>query len=329
MALLLDRTTIRELLTMEECIDLVEKAFAELSGGTAVMPQRIAVAYPEQNGWYAFMPAQLKGMGALGIKAVTVYPQNPAKHNLPSTLATIILLDARTGQAVSVMDGGYLTAMRTGAVSGAATRLLARRDARVAGILGTGVQARAQLWAMATVLKLEKALCHSLDAPEAQRAFATNMSKQLGIPVEVTGTARRVVEESDVLALATTAHDPVVEGRWLKPGTHINGVGSHRPDAREVDTETVVRARVVCDHTPACMAEAGDLIIPMQEGAFSQDRIHADLGDLVTGKKPGRQSDSEITFFKSVGLSIQDISVAHLVYQKARERGVGTQFAFM
>jgi alanine dehydrogenase len=328
MALLLNRDSIQELLTMEECIDLVEKAFAELFQGTAVMPQRTAVTDVERSGWYAFMPAQLKGMGALGIKAVTVYTQNLARHGLPSTLATIILLDAETGQAVSVMDGGYLTAMRTGAVSGVATRYLARQDARVAGVLGTGVQARTQLRAMAAVRKLESALCYSMDTPEAQKAFAHDMSQRLGIPVEVAGSAQQVIERADLLSLATTAHEPIMDGRWLKAGTHINGIGSHRPDTREIDTETVVKSKVVCDQKEACLAEAGDLIIPIREGAYSADRIYGELGELVTGKKPGRESDAEITLFKSVGLSIQDISVAHLVYQKARERGIGTEFEF-
>ena len=185
-----------------------------------------------------------------------------------------------------------------------------------------------QLWGMASVRKLEMALCYSMDTPEAQRAFAIDMSRQLNIPVEVAESARQVVEASDVLALATTTHDPIIDGDWLKPGTHVNGIGSHKPDAREVDTKTIVKSKVVCDQKEACLAEAGDLIIPIAEGAYSAGRIHADLGDLVTGRKPGRENDSEITLFKSVGLSIQDIYVAHMVYRKAVEKGVGTQFQF-
>ena len=328
MALLLNRGAVQQLLTMEECIELVEKAFAELAQGTAVMPQRVAVTDAEHNGWYAFMPAQLRGMGALGIKAVTVYKDNPAKYDLPSTLATVILLDGETGKATSVMDGGYLTAMRTGAVAGVATRYLARQDARVAGVLGTGVQARTQVWAMTIARNIEKAVCHSVDPPEAQQAFARDMSQQLGIPVEVAGTAREVVEASEVLALTTTSREPIIDGDWLKPGTHVNGIGSHAPGVREMDTKTIVKAKLVCDQTAACLAEAGDLQIPIEEGAYSPDRIHGELGELVTGTKPGRENDDEITVFKSVGLSIQDISVAHLVYQKARQQGIGTEFEF-
>ncbi len=328
MALLLSREMIQQLLTMEEVIDLLQQAFGELVRGTAVMPQRLAVSDPERNGWYAFMPAHLKQMGALGVKAVTVYKDNPSKYNLPSTLATIILMDSNTGKALSVMDGGYITAMRTGAVSGLATRLLARQGARVAGVLGTGVQARTQLWGMAAAHKLETALCFSNDAPEKVRAFAREMSQKLGIPVEVAKGVRELVEGSEILALATTATKPIIDGDWVKPGTHINAIGSHAPGVRELDTKTVVKSKIVCDHTPACLAEAGDLQIPIQEGALSTDKIYGELGEIVVGKKKGRENDREITLFKSVGLSIQDISTAFHVYKKALERKVGAEFQF-
>ncbi len=328
MSLLLDRETIRGLVTMDEAVELLERAFTELVKGTSVMPQRVAVTDADHNGWYAFMPAQLKEMGALGIKAVTVYKENPSKHRLPSTLATIILLDGNTGQALSVMEGGYITAMRTGAISGLATRLLARKDARVAGVLGTGVQARTQLWGMSVARDLERALCYSQDAPESRQAFATEMSEQLGLPVAVVEEARDLVQQSDILALATTAATPIIDGDWIKPGTHINAVGSHAPGVRELDTKTVAKSKIVCDHTPACLAEAGDLQIPIEEGAMSAGDIYGELGELVTGVKTGRDDDQEVTLFKTVGLSIQDISTAYHVYRRALESGVGTQFEF-
>lgn len=328
MSLLLNRETIRGLLDMEDTIKLLEAAFAELVGGTAVMPQRVAVSDPERNGWYAFMPAQLKNMGALGIKAVTVYKDNPSKHNLPSTLATILLMDSDTGKTVAVMDGGYITAMRTGAVSGLATKYLARPGASVAGILGTGVQARTQLWGMASAHRLERALCYSKDTPENQQRFAREMSQQLGIPVDISQSTRELVENSHILALATTATSPIVEGGWLKPGTHINAIGSHAPGVRELDTDTVLKSKIVCDNIAACLAEAGDIQIPIEEGALKESDIYGELGELIAGEKRGRESDQEITLFKSVGLSIQDISTAYHVYQKALEKGAGTEFDF-
>ncbi len=328
MALLLSGEDVKRLLSMDQAILLMEEAFSELAGGTALMPQRIAVTDPDHNGWFAFMPAQLKSAGALGIKAVTVYKDNPSRHNLPATLATIVLLDETTGQTICIMDASYLTAVRTGAISGLATKILAREGSRVAGVLGTGVQARTQLWAMATVCNLDKALCFSTSSPDEQEQFAREASDMLGIPVEVTMSSRQLVESSDVLALATTAATPIVDWDWVKPGTHINGVGAHTPDVRELDTRTAVRSKIVCDHTPASLAEAGDLKIPIAEGALSPEDVYCGLGELITGAKKGRESDQEVTFFKSVGLSIQDISTAQYVYKLAVRNGVGTRFDF-
>ncbi len=328
MALLLDRTTIQGLLDMDQMIEILEQAFGELASGSAVMPQRTAVADGDVNGWYAFMPAQLKTMGALGVKSVTVYKDNPAAHGLPATLATIVLMDSQTGQTLAVMDGGYITAMRTGAVTGLATKYLARKDAKIAGVLGAGVQARAQLWGMAAGANLEKALVFSLDPPETQKAFAAETSEMLGLPIEISASGRELVESVDILSLATTATTPIMDSEWVKPGTHINGIGSHAVGVRELDTATVVKSKLVCDQVDACLAEAGDVQIPIEEGALNPDDIYGEIGELITGTKAGRESDDEVTLFKSVGLSIQDISAAHYVYQQALEQGVGTEFAF-
>lgn len=328
MALLLDRQTIMGLLDMDKMIEILERAFGELASGSAVMPQRTAVADGDVNGWYAFMPAQLKSMGALGVKAVTVYKDNPSSHSLPATLATIALMDSQTGQTVAVMDGGYITAMRTGAVTGLATKYLARANSTVAGVMGAGVQARAQLWGMAAGANLDRAVVFSLDSPEAQRAFADDASEMLGIPVEIAGSGRELVESVDILSLATTATTPIIDGDWVKPGLHINGIGSHAVGVRELDTKTVVKSKLVCDQVDACLVEAGDVMMPIEEGALDPADIYGEIGELITGAKTGRESDDEVTLFKSVGLSIQDISAAHYVYQRALKEGVGTEFAF-
>ena len=328
MALLLDRQTIQGLLDMQKMIGILEQAFGELASGSAVMPQRTAVADPSVNGWYAFMPAQLKSMGALGVKSVTVYKDNPSMHGLPATLATIVLMDSRTGQTLAVMDGGYITAMRTGAVTGLATKYLARNDARIAGVMGSGVQARTQLWGMASGADIEKALVFSLDPPEARQAFADDAADMLGIPVELAQSGEDLVRGVDVLSLATTATTPIIDAEWVQPGLHINGIGSHAVGVREIDTKTMVRSKLVCDNVDACLAEAGDVQIPIEEGAMTADDIYGEIGELITGAKPGRESDEEVTIFKSVGLSIQDISAAHYVYQRALEEGAGTEFAF-
>ncbi|MBI4310892.1 MAG: ornithine cyclodeaminase family protein [Chloroflexi bacterium] len=329
MALLLNRKDVESLLDMKQAIAIMERAFAELAGGSVQMPQRIAMPDPERAGLALFMPAHVKGTGAFGIKNVTVYRNNPSKHSLPTILATITLLDPETGQPLAIMEGGYITAIRTGAVSGVATKYMARNDASVAGILGMGVQARTQLAAICAVRPIKKALCCSAGNPQRQRAFAEDMTRELGIAVEVVRSPREVVEQADVLALATTSASPIISGSWLKPGVHINSAGSHAPDAREMDTASVTRcSKVVCDLTSACLAEAGDLLVPMQEGAFSRDRIYGDLGDLVLGRKSGRDDSREMTLFKSVGLSVEDVATAQYVYQEAVKHGVGVPFEF-
>lgn len=328
MTLLLDRATIEGLLSMKEAIDLTEQAFQELADQTVDMPQRLVMADAERAGNKLFMPAHMKGIGALGVKVVTVFHNNPTQHGLPTILANITLLDQETGKTLCIMEGGYITAMRTGAVSGVATKYMARPDASVAGVVGTGAQARTQLSAMCAVRPIERAVCVSTGNLERQRAFIDDMSQEMGIQVDVAASVREVVERSDVIALATTSPTPIVEADWFKPGTHINAVGAHSPAARELDAATVVRSRVVCDLTSACMAEAGDLIIPIQEGAYSQDSIYGELGELVSGRKSGRDNDQEITLFKSVGLSVQDIATAHFVYEKALAQGAGTTFDF-
>ncbi len=328
MNLQLDRANIEGLLSRNEAIELTEQAFQELADKTVDMPQRLVMADAERAGNKLFMPAHMKGIGALGVKVVTVFHNNPTQHDLPTILANITLLDQETGKTLCIMEGGYITAMRTGAVSGVATRYMARPDASVAGVVGTGAQARTQLSAICAVRPIKQAVCVSTGNRERQHAFVDEMSQEMGVQVEVAASVRELVERSDVIALATTSTTPIVEADWFKPGTHINAVGAHSPGARELDAETVARSRVVCDLTSACMAEAGDLIIPIQEGAYSQDSIHGELGELVSGRKSGRDNDQEVTLFKSVGLSVQDIATAHFVYEKALAQGAGTTFEF-
>jgi ornithine cyclodeaminase/alanine dehydrogenase len=255
------------------------------------------------------MPAYIGGdFDALGLKVVSVYGDNPAKHDLPTVIATVLLNDPRTGALLAVMDGTWMTAMRTGAVSGVATKYLARADARVATVLGAGVQARTQLMAIDS---------------ERSRAYAQAMSAQLDLEILPTTDLRTAIESADILAAASNAHDPIFPGEWLRPGTHINGVGSHAPKMRELDTTTIVRSLVVADQKMACLAEAGDIIIPIQEGAITEAHIHGELGQVITGEVAGRTSDEQITLFKSVGLAIQDVATAARVYALAQEKGVG------
>jgi ornithine cyclodeaminase/alanine dehydrogenase len=274
------------------------------------------------------MPAYIKSLGALGAKVVTVFKDNVAKHNQPTVLGTIILLDEDTGFPLALMDGGFLTAMRTGAVSGVATKYMARPEARVAVIFGTGVQAFTQVWAVHEARPLARLFAYSVDSVELRKSFAEKVTSRIGVPVELVDTPAAAVAESDIVILATSASNPVVDGGWFRPGSHINGIGSHAPKMRELDTLTVRKSRIVCDLTSACKAEAGDLIIPAEAGEWNWDKVAGDLGEVIAGKIPGRTSPEEITLFKSVGLAVQDMSAARVVYDQAVESGIGTEFQF-
>ena len=325
MPLLLTRKDVETVLTMKDAIAAVQEGFRQLALGNVMMPQRTAIRIPDYHGLHLGMPAYVGGAdgGSLALKVVTVYPDNPSKYSLPTTIGTLLLNDPRTGALVAIMDAGFLTAMRTGAVSGVATSFLARQNASSVGVFGAGVQARAQLIAVCEVRPIERAVVCD-PRKEAREEYAAEMSERLSIPVEPTDDSRACAE-NDIIVAASSSRTPVFEGAWLTPGTHINGIGSHSPDARELDSATIKRAKIVPDLAAACLAEAGDLILPIQEGAITEDHIHADLGEVVAGLKPGRESDDEITLFKSVGLAVQDAATAARVYELARDAGVGTE----
>jgi alanine dehydrogenase len=325
---LLSRKDIESFFTMKMCMEAVEKAFADLATGNAVLPQRTPITVPDQHGLALFMPAHIKSLGALGAKVVTVYKDNVPKHGLPTVLGTIILLDEATGFPVALMDGGYLTAMRTGAVSGVATKYMATPEAKVAVVFGTGAQAFTQVLGVHGARPIAKLLAYSLDAPDARRKFAARVTEATGVTVVLADDPKSAVAQADIVILATTAATPVLDGSWLKPGSHINGVGSHSPGARELDTLTVQKSRVVCDLTSACKSEAGDLMIPAQAGEWGWDKVAGDLGDVIVGKVKGRTSREDITLFKSVGLAVQDMSAARVVFDEAVKRGIGTEFQF-
>ena len=318
--MILSRSDVASILSMKECMTAVEMAFRELSEGTAIMPLRTAITTPD--GLALYMPAYLKQMGALACKVVTVYKNNPAKHKLPTTIGKVLLQDPETGDVICIMDGGYLTAVRTGAASGVATSYLARKDkGQVAGIFGAGVQAKMQLWAVAEARDLSKAIVFDL-SEEAVKKFISEMGTRLKLEI-IPASGPDEVLTADILITATSSTTPVFDGNKVKDGTHINGIGSHTPTARELDTAVVKRSKFVGDSLEACFKEAGDIIIPVNAGEIAKEHFHAELGDLITGKKAGRVNDSEITIFKSNGLAIQDAATAMMVFEKAMAAGIG------
>jgi len=322
MTLILNRENVISVLDMKDCMDVVEKAFEELAKGTAVLPLRTPITPPD--GLSLYMPAYLKEMKALACKVVTVYKNNPKKFNMPVVIGKVLLQDPETGDVVCIMDGGYLTAVRTGAVSGVATKYLARKDEnQVAGIFGTGVQAQMQLWAVAIARKLSKAIVYDI-SDESANAFIKEMGKKLNLEIIKAETPDQVLE-ANIICTATSSATPIFDGKKVKKGTHINGIGSHTPNARELDSEIIMRSRFIGDSKEACFSEAGDIILPVKEGVIDESHFYGELGDVIIGKVESRINDEEITIFKSNGLAIQDVATAKLIYDKALETNTGTK----
>ncbi len=312
---ILSASDVRAALPMPKAIDAMRHAYGQLSAGKATAPPRQHIA--TDKGVTLFMPAYLHQSGELGIKVVSVYDDNP-NHNLPRITATVLVLDPATGVPKAFMDGSSLTAIRTGAGGGLAADLLARQNAKTVGLFGAGVQARAQLQAVRVVRNITQVNLISRTAASAQQLAAEISGWQEAPQVNIVPTPREVVADADIVLCATTSATPLFNGNTLKAGTHITAVGTFVPEKREVDTTTIRRAnRIVVDSREACLEEAGDLIIP-------NAHIHAEIGEIVNGSKQGRQADDEITFFKSVGVSVQDAVAASAVLTEAEAKGLGT-----
>lgn len=318
---------VRAAVAMPQAIASMRAAFAQMAQGAAHMPERVAVSVPEQAGTTLVMPAYLAREPALGMKVVSVFPRN-GERGLPTVPAMVLLLNAETGLPLALLEGTYLTALRTGAASGLATDLLARPDARVMTLFGAGGQAPFQLEAVCQVRRIERAWLVNR-TPERSEALRERV---LGWPewrpgeVLVARTAaeqRQAVEEADVIATATAATEPLFPGEWVCAGTHLNLIGAFTPHMREVDGALVRRARVVVDQRAAALAGAGDLLLAMREGLFAPEAIDAELGEVVMGSKARRTDPAEVTIFKSVGVATQDVAVASAAYQEARRRGLG------
>ncbi|HUT59427.1 MAG TPA: ornithine cyclodeaminase family protein [Phycisphaerae bacterium] len=310
-------------LPMTDAVEAMRDAFRQLSAGQAVAPPRTQIETADPPGDALFMPSYMPGVRKMGVKIVTLFGGNAAV-GLPRIQALMVVLDAATGSPLAVMDATSLTAIRTGAASGVATDVLARPDAAVAAVFGAGPQARTQLAALCTVRPIRRARIFDISAERA-RAVAREMAAELGIPVEAAASAAEALAGADVVCTATTASEPVFADGDVAPGTHINAIGSYKPGVREIPAETVRRARVVVDHLPAALAEAGDLIIPMQQGLIGKDHVDAELGEILAGAKKGRQSRDEITLFKSVGVAVQDLAAADRVLAGAQRLGLGVE----
>lgn len=320
--LVLSEKEVQSLAKVEELIPILERAHIQYSTGKAVMPVRLVVPLPQIEGRITSMPGYLNEDKALGMKVVTFFPNN-LKQNLPQILATVMLFSAETGKMIAAMDGNYITAIRTACVSAMATKALANPETRVLGVLGAGVQARAHIRALAQIREISEIKVYDIFAASARQLQET-LQREMSVKINVVQSPREAVLGADLLVTVTTAKEPIVKADWLKPGMHINAVGSHRPDLREIDGATLAAAKIVVDSREAIMAECGDILLAIQEKAITANSVHAEIGEVLAGKKPGRTSSDEITLYKAVGIAIQDVATAHLVYRKALERKVGT-----
>jgi ornithine cyclodeaminase len=310
-----------ELLPMTECIDLMAAALASLARDESIQPLRTVLRVPGTNGALYDMPAWSGDPGALAVKLITVFPDNHAR-GLESHHGVVVSFDVETGRPACIVDAGALTAIRTAAVSGLATRLLARDDARTLALIGSGVQARSHLEAMLAVRPIERVRVWSPTASHRER-LAHEASARHGLAVEAVDDAHAAVRDADIVCTVSGAREPVVRGEWLAPGVHINAVGASTPDTRELDSETMRRARIWVDARASALAESGDLLIARAEGAIGDDAIAGELGEVVAGLAGGRANALETTVFISLGLAVEDAAAAHHVHRRAVERDAG------
>jgi ornithine cyclodeaminase/alanine dehydrogenase-like protein (mu-crystallin family) len=308
---------------MSETIEAMKLAFGQLSDGTATLPLRGRIDVPDHDGVTLFMPALLSETDEFVLKVVSVFPKN-LRRDLPTIHALVVALDPETGQPIALIEGGTLTAIRTGAGSGAATDLLAKPDAKRVAIFGAGVQARTQLEAVCSVRNFESVSIFSLE-PDRSQDFLAEAASQPWIPssIDVVDSASRAIADADVICTATTSRWPVFDSSELRPGTHVNAIGSFTPTMQEVDSAMVERSLVVVDSRESVFAEAGDLLIPIKEGRISEDHIHAELGEIVNGSRSGRTDLDQITLYKSVGVAVQDAAAAGLALRNAERFGLG------
>jgi len=308
---------------MKDAIQAMGDAFRQLSDKSAIAPLRIPLSLPEEQGDALFMPVYLPSTKKFGLKTVSLFYENK-RRGLPLIQALIAIYDATDGSPLAIMDGENLTALRTGAASGLATQLLARENSTRVAIIGAGVQGRTQLNAVSEIRNLEKVYVIDCEI-EAARNFLGEIGIIKNCEFEAT-TDASAVSDADIICCATTSNAPVFKDSDIQPGTHINGIGSFKENMQEIPGETICRSKLVVDSRKACLAEAGDLLIPLKKGLISEKHIYAEIGEIAGGQHQGRTNRNEITVFKSVGNAVQDLAVADIVLREAERQNLGTLF---
>ncbi len=323
---ILSADDVRQAVPMGAAIDAVEAAFASLAAGSASVPLRTPIDIPEREAVSLFMPARIAGpAAALGLKVVSVFPQNARGRAEPTIYALVNLLDPETGRPLAVLDGTYLTALRTGAASGVATRHMARADARRLAVFGAGAQALPQILAVCAVRPIDTVWIVNRTRDKAALLAARLRGEGYKGDVLIAPSAARALAEADVVCTATSAAAPLFADADVRPGTHINAVGAYRPSMAEVPAATVARARLIVDQRAAAWAEAGELVQARAAGLIDEGHVAGEIGEVALGTLPGRTADDQITLFKSVGNAVQDLAVGRLALARAEELGLGVE----
>ncbi|MBS4032553.1 MAG: ornithine cyclodeaminase family protein [Clostridiales bacterium] len=329
--LLLKKSDVQQAISMKEAISVVGNVFASYSAGETKVPIRTQIEIPGESAVSLYMPGFVEDQKALGAKIVSVFPKNKNRR-MPTINSIVILADSETGVPIAAMEGSYLTALRTGAASGVATKYLARQDAAKVAIIGTGVQGRTQLEAVCSVRGIRQVSVFNISEDKA-REFTKEMQDKLrflNMKFFVASSPAEAVKDADIICTATTSKKPVFPADALKAGAHINAVGAFTPDMQEIGDDVLAKVDKVCvDSVEAVLEEAGDLIIPIKKGLFKKEAIYGEIGEIVAGKLTARENDEEITMFKSVGLSAQDVSVGKYILLRSMEMGLGVNFDLM
>lgn len=326
---ILSRSDVEKSITMKQVIQINKDIYIDYSSEKTIVPMRTPVNVVEHEGVSLFMPAYVPKMEALGLKMVSVFNRNTEK-GLPTIFSFVGLADAETGEPLAIIEGGLLTALRTGAASGVATAYLANKGAAAVAVIGAGIQARTQLEAVCEVRKIKEVFVYARRTPLVEE-FCKEMEDKLArynLTIIPANSSEEAVSSADIIITATKSKTPVFKGSSLKKGVHINGIGSYTPEMQEVGYDTLCRvSKIVVDSREAVLEEAGDLIIPIKAGKMQEQDIYAEIGEIAMGKKAGREVADEITFFKSVGIAALDVAVARQIYLNARALGLGNEVA--
>lgn len=325
--LLLKQSDIKELVDMKEILGYVETAYSVDADRKVQMPAKMYLFFNKFDGDLRIMPCFIRGLDQAGVKNVNVHPKNNQEYDLPTVMGLIELVDPETGFPIAVMDGTWITNMRTGAAGGVATKYLARKDSKILGLVGAGMQALTQLMAIKEVMDIEevKVSCRTCTHRES---FAKMVRDRYGVNARAVDTIQEAVEGSDVISTTTPSRAPIIKSSWVDDGTHINAMGADAPGKQELESHLIEKSKIVLD----CWSQAihsGEINIPVREGSIRKSDVHARIGEIVNGVKPGRESDSEITVFDSTGLAVQDIVTAWNIHEKAVAKGLGQKINFL